>query len=529
MKKLLLVLLLLLLLLPLGARAVTTVPDGVTEVGEEAFADTGIDALIVPASAQRVGADVLRGCDAAYLYLQGASTQVEGDPGAAFIFGPADSPAAGMDGFYPSSSLVTEGGLYYAVGDNAIPLCAREPGALSGSVTIPKLVSGVPVTTLAELYLANTGVTELRVPQYLTLPEGLNATTYQTLFVTAPTADVTEVDMGYDVIWSTSVEGAYGEVSYFWTFTVDGEETTLITAEPTVLFIPARVGTCTAAVRVEDAVGDSASAQGETVVTVTPAEPVYRALLIGNTYPGESNPLNGPDVDVRAMRTMLGSMSGTPYTITTRTNVTASEMQSAIASAFADARLGDVSLFYFSGHGEASGALWGTGGTLLSVYSLRSALQKIPGTKIVILDSCYSGGTINRAAGEENVSLSSFNSAVISAFSSAARSSENLEDEGYIVLTSCRKDQMSASLNDRLGGFSFGIFTYGLCYGSGYDEWNQKSLGTLPADSNGNGAITLGEAYSTIRDRVSFIKSLLPEVTQESQYYGDASYVLWSR
>ena len=91
MKKI--ILLILLLMLPLGAQAVTAVPEGVTHVEDEAFAGAGIDALIIPASVETVGADVLQGSRASYIYLEGADTTLSGAPGVPFIFAPASSPA----------------------------------------------------------------------------------------------------------------------------------------------------------------------------------------------------------------------------------------------------------------------------------------------------------------------------------------------------------------------------------------------------------------------------------------------------
>lgn len=537
MKKMIL-LLLALLLVPLGAQAVTAVPEGVTQVGDEAFAGTGIDALIVPASVEIVGANVLVDCDASYLYLEGAATQVSGAPGTPFIFAPADSPAASLDGFYAAETLVLDAGIYYSSAATAIPLCAKEPSARSGSVTIPKLLDGVPVTTLEALYLDNTQVSEIRVPRYLTIPEGMTATPYQTLFITTPTADVTQTPAGRYVNWTTSVTGAYGDVTYIWNFTVGDETGSVVTTEPTVKFAPMSEGTCTVTVTAEDSLGDSATSVASEAVTVTAAQPVYRALLIGNTYAGTSNDLAGPDTDVYSMQTMLNTMTGTPFNTKSAINVTSSAMLSYIPIAFSGAQPADVSLFYYSGHGDSSGALITTD-KLVTVYTLRNALQKIPGTKIVILDSCYSGSAIKNGArtvstyseaAESLPSPSAFNSAVISAFSSTTRSSENLADQGYIVLTSCRYDQRSSSLNDAVNGIDFGIFTYGICYGSGYDEWNQTFLDSMPADADGNAAITLGEAYAGAKERVAYLNTLLyGKVTQEAQYYGDTSFVLWHK
>ena len=530
MKKI--ILLILLLMLPLGAQAVTAVPEGVTHVEDEAFAGAGIDALIIPASVETVGADVLQGSRASYIYLEGADTTLSGAPGVPFIFAPASSPASGMAGFYPADMLMTDSGLYYAVGMEAIPLCAKEPDAFSGSVTIPKLLAGSPVTTLDALYLDHTAVSEIRAPQYLSAPDDLPVTPYQTLFVTAPATDTTQSPAGHFITWTTSVQGAYGDVTYLWQFTVGGETLTQITTEPTIQYAPMAEGECIVTVTAEDAVGDSALSPAGAPVTITPAQPRYRALLIGNTYTNDpiAN-LAGPDTDVYSMQTVLNSMTGTPFDIQMALNVSASAIPSYFSIAFAGAQPSDVSLFYYSGHGLQGGALLGTGGTQLPVNTLRTALQRIPGTKIVILDCCYSGASINRSAPAEPTrsDLSAFNSAIISGLKTTTRSSVNLADQGFIVLTSCRKDQTSQSLNDGVAGISFGIFTYGLCYGSGYDEWKQTALGYMPADTNLDGAITLGESYATILERVAYIRSMLSNVTQETQYYGDSSFVLWRK
>lgn len=520
--KRMLILTALLLMLPLCALAVVTLPASITEVGDEAFADTAIDALIVPAAVKRLGAGVLNGTDAAYIYLNGASTTLVDDGGAAFVFGPEASQASWLDNFYDAAKLVNHGGLYYYVNGTAQPLCAKDPGGLSGSVTIPKLLDGVPVTTADKLYLTGTGVTEVRLPTYLGSISGVNTVNYATMFLTAPVADAAEAPAGSYITWTTSIDGAYSDVIYTWVFDVDGTVTTATSTEPSITYAPLTEGSCTVTVTATDAVGDRASASGGQV-TLTEAQRTYRALLVGNSYPGESIALDGPMTDLGAVRTVLNAMSGTPYKITTARNVTASGMQASIATAFSGAQPNDVSLFYFSGHGTSEGALVGTNNTTLSVYGLRNALQKIPGTKIVLLDCCYSGSSIGRST----ASPSSFNRAIISALSSASRSSVNLEDQGYIVLTSCSQTELSNTLTAGDGHY-WGAFTYALCYGSGYDEWNQVSLGRLPADANGNGAITLGEAHRGVQERINYLSSIAP-LSQSTQYYGDTSFVLWAK
>ncbi len=254
----------------------------------------------------------------------------------------------------------------------------------------------------------------------------------------------------------------------------------------------------------------------------------YRALLIGNTYPGEgSMELDGPDNDVVAMNKMLQRQTGTPYAVTTKYNLTASSMKSAIASAFAGADSNDISLFYYSGHGNGGassskylGALCGTYGTYLTVDELRKELDKIPGKKIVLLDSCHSGNHIGKSVDSVENEAEAFNDAVISAF--AAKDKANLASSNYYVITACGKSQTSKTVSYD-GRYWFGLFTQGVTKGSGYDARNRTNCSWY-ADSNSNGSITLSEAYN-------YIKQVVSEsgLSQSTKYYGPTSTVLWKR
>lgn len=252
----------------------------------------------------------------------------------------------------------------------------------------------------------------------------------------------------------------------------------------------------------------------------TPVE--YRALIIGNTYPDTENALPGPDTDIASMSNMLALQTGTPYTVSNRLNVTATGMRTAIAAAFAGADGNDVSLFYYSGHGTTgylTGALVGADGSIVSVDELRAWLDQVPGKKIVLLDSCYSGNNINRSAAGEEFSPDDFNDSVIAAF--APRTRANLESSDYYVITSCSKDQQSLSLT--WNNVAFGIFTYGLTRGSGYNLINPNEK-TWHADVNNDGSITIIEAYN---DAVAAIEDW--DCDQSPRYYGPQDAVLWGK
>lgn len=220
----------------------------------------------------------------------------------------------------------------------------------------------------------------------------------------------------------------------------------------------------------------------------------YRALLIGNTYGGD---LPGCDRDAESLASLLGTMTATPYEVTTKLDVTASTIKSSIASAFSGAQSTDVSLFYYSGHGvSTSGSLVGTNSTYLSFSELRKALDKIPGDKIVILDSCYSGNAINKSEGEATeADMEAYVNAAMEAFSNEAMSkSGELAAGRYYVMTACRKSQPSSSITES-SGKSYGLFTKCFEQACGWDELNGSRL-SMSADANGDGKVTLSEAYN---------------------------------
>lgn len=268
----------------------------------------------------------------------------------------------------------------------------------------------------------------------------------------------------------------------------------------------------------------------------------YRALLIGNTYTGESNELPGCDNDVDGMRTMLGRMTATPYSVTVKKNIRAEEILSSISSTFGNASYNDVSLFYYSGHGANSlgadgnptsyhAALVGTFQTYVSIARLKTELDKIPGKKVIIIDACHSGQFIARDGTMTQVSSSAFNSQVVNLFANddqlsgdvsrtavvlAADGSELLSEEapafidragdtnfaksGYYVITACRSEEKSVSTGYDSNGDGkidryFGLFTYGLCYGNGWNLARNSAISSLNADLNKDSKVTLYEAY----------------------------------
>lgn len=229
----------------------------------------------------------------------------------------------------------------------------------------------------------------------------------------------------------------------------------------------------------------------------------YRALVIGQTYAGTGNALNGTRNDATAIRNMLNTMSATGYQVTYRIDLSASGILSNITSAFSGATSNDVSLFYYSGHGLLTsdsdwlGSLCGVDDQFVNPTALRNRLDTIPGKKIIIIDACHSGNMIGKSA--DTASTDAFTQQFINAFANSAKS--NLATGGYYVLVAASKTQSSYETN--VGGVYAGMFTRGVCYGSGWNEISSSRLSSLNADANGDSFVALNELYNYVTRYVS--------------------------
>lgn len=258
--------------------------------------------------------------------------------------------------------------------------------------------------------------------------------------------------------------------------------------------------------------------------------PKYRALLVGNdAY--TSSPLHGCINDATAMRLMLSSLSNA-FTCTQKSNLTASGMKSAISSAFSGATENDVSLFYYSGHGMESstssvnGALVGVNygnsypNDYLKTSELASALSKVPGRVIVLLDSCRSGAAIGKGIADPMAAAEAFNQSVIDAFAAYdstvylnSEKSGELAKSKFIVITACRGSENSSTAS-LTSGEGCSVFTYFFVNGCGTNYLTSDRLDTIPADNNGDSQITVSEIFNYTKTNASDFNS-----GQTAQYY----------
>lgn len=250
-----------------------------------------------------------------------------------------------------------------------------------------------------------------------------------------------------------------------------------------------------------------------------------RALLIGNyTYSTGYGTLYGPPYDIQAIATTLSESGLRSFSSTNMTNLTADEILSAVSSTFSSATSADISLFYYAGHGysssdsEKNGALVGADGTSY-VYAtdLRTALDAVPGRKIVIIDACYSGALISRSL-KSSVTQDpavSFLNTFMQGSGLLRRS--NLAADQYFVMTASAGSQESYEI--KKSGQSMGIFSKFFSLGMGYDR-EEGSFVSPAADDNGDSIVTFAELYDYVSDSVgSFVETY--SKTQSVQVYPD--------
>jgi hypothetical protein len=257
----------------------------------------------------------------------------------------------------------------------------------------------------------------------------------------------------------------------------------------------------------------------------------YRALAIGvgnYIYYGEDGDLIAPPYDVNKVKNIFYdcrfSNEETPfYTIIELkdSQATKANILQRIQSVFSDASNNDVSYFYFSGHGANLNQVSylcpadfdGNINSAISVDELETALSAIPGTKVVFIDSCHSGGFIGKDIlrndlndNEPKEYLANFNESIINTFSGHILSKDLLTSNEYQVLTSSHWFQVSYEIYPETGE-PFGVFTQGLYEGCSLSN-------NIPADSNQNNQISLNEAYNYIAQWVASIR-----INQDVQVY----------
>lgn len=213
----------------------------------------------------------------------------------------------------------------------------------------------------------------------------------------------------------------------------------------------------------------------------------YRALLIACdefVTETEMTPIGANNLDLME-KVLARDTRG--YAVSRQYGITATKemLAQAIAWTFRDATEDDVSVLYISthgafdtGHNNPVGELIFSDGSMeerVNAQALHEMLDKVPGTKVLLVDACNSGALIGKGVSPDVGSV---------------RVPQTFRSSDYKVLTSSGASEPSWYLQPTLEhappGSSY--FTTALAVGAGL-------IGAYAADANQDGTITLQEMY----------------------------------
>ena len=206
----------------------------------------------------------------------------------------------------------------------------------------------------------------------------------------------------------------------------------------------------------------------------------YRAALFSESTYYEGTIMRNQG-DVRIMARLLNSVTGPDggqYSIHTYNDLVSDQVFQKINEVLVKpSREGDVSLFFFASHGdplssgkETAGRLWCVGKkTWVALPDLAAALVRIKGKVIVILEACGPGAAMHDFDGT-NIFLNSGDKFSILAAAGYMQYSKLYHEQSGDIKTSCN------------------VFPYYIGEAVG-------TSGRMPADSNGDGILTLNELH----------------------------------
>ncbi|HIS02436.1 MAG TPA: Ig-like domain-containing protein [Candidatus Pullichristensenella avicola] len=257
-------------------------------------------------------------------------------------------------------------------------------------------------------------------------------------------------------------------------------------------------------------------------VTVGPAAAKLRALIVGQQMYHESvNKVRVGSINTaQSVAAMLETqvLDGESYQTTVLLDSSREDIFLAIRSAFAEAKEGDISLFYITCHGHyAHGMSFFElyDGSLIAARDLERELRKIPGTVVVIADCCGSGGLIGEAS-----SLEDFNRGIVSVFAGRVGQPAFAASK-YKVIASASLDQDSyrISFDENVTESDMAtVLARALCDGAGWSIGLARRA-ALRADADYDRRITFNEIAQYAARRVCWYLDVAGELAGASASY----------
>jgi len=215
----------------------------------------------------------------------------------------------------------------------------------------------------------------------------------------------------------------------------------------------------------------------------------YRAVLVGIETYKEINTCLWADDDALAMKDLL-SPQWNEVRVLIDGGATKADVREALEWLASEAGEEDVSLFYFAGHGTNDGV-----NTYICCYDSRNEdyskdivdyefvemLESVRGQKIVMIDSCHSGGFLYLRSKQSGVARVKAGTPPAELEAGLTEKLGALAIEGYEAMTACAVNEVAWGYPE----LEHGVFTYFLLEGSG----------NLNADLDGDHGITTRELF----------------------------------
>lgn len=195
------------------------------------------------------------------------------------------------------------------------------------------------------------------------------------------------------------------------------------------------------------------------------------------------------------------------------------KIQSKLATLSTTVQEHDLTIFTYSGHGyEDTGHLVLAKPALgvaesLSPDELLSWMAAIPGKKLVILDSCFSGMFVEESPSSTNTIL---NNSIVKFFETYHSSDTYGKPDLFVLTASAHTDSYEMNFGTTDSPHNHGIFTYALLEALGWDHPHFSTLASVttkdpPAAKNGritvDGLFTYVKANQAIVSRLKLFSS----------------------
>ncbi len=253
-------------------------------------------------------------------------------------------------------------------------------------------------------------------------------------------------------------------------------------------------------------------------VTVEPVNDVtYRALIMGQfTVPATDGYLPFANNGTKGFADAISrsSIDGNRYQVTRILgSPTPGAIRSAISRMASQADENDVTVIFFLTHGTNDGnegyVMRTNSGIDIESLDMINALKEISGNVVFVLCTCHSGRILFTSGAN--------------ALKSAGGSYEGRNGKGHLSILCSSTSTNSSFYNINDEKISYDFYTYSVTRGLGWDMLNDCAIGSMLADANGDGKITVSELASYSRGATQRAISSFIQLNGTANFSGHAA------